>query len=491
MTEHVITEREAISPQVNLSALPQLLPLILVSLYLMFAPVWVPVISSRVYDDARYLQLGMLLLLMPFLANREIRNGVMAAWNDLGKTVHGLVTVFLVGGIVSAAVSAAPHLGALELGLFTQLIFVTLLVCALVRLQGVTANRALVVAACAGAGFIGVQFWLAQFISMIEGRPFSWAYPFLNFANVRFFSQYQAYVLMLLPLPLLILPLSKTWKTVLYVTGANFWALQWMVGTRAVWVAFIVTVLAVCFLTRRGRIAVVRTHALMILGGAIIFACFVGLTSKIEEVTAIPQVNSVVKRGSGSINERVVLAKEALGAVVHEPFTGVGPGQFGLLDYPLRAAHPHSAPLQLLSEYGLIAGGAGCAIGLLLVVFAGRSMRDSQDLQHDAATVAIASALIMGLTESLFSGGIIMPHGQTMLCIVAGWLLGRRLPVRAAAPAPAHFAVTRSVLIVSVCVAAAVTTLLAVEYWLVVWDMPISAQRWHPHFWQYGRFPAW
>jgi len=491
MTEHVLTEQETVSPQVQFSALPQLLPLVLVSFYLMFAPVWVPVISSRVYDDARYLQLGMLLLLTLFLANQQIRNGFLAAWNDLGKTVRVLLCVFLLGGVAGTVVSSAPQLGSQELGLVTQLIFLTLLVCALVRLHGVMANRALVVAACTGAGLIGLQFWLMQSLAFIEGRPFSWAYPFLNFANVRFFSQYQSYVLMLLPLPLLVLPLSKIWKMVLYFTGANFWAMQWMVGTRAVWVAFIVTVLTVCLLTRRGRIAFVRTHALLILGGAIIFAGFVGLTSKVEEVAAIPQVNSVVERGSGSINERVVLASEALGALADKPLTGVGPGQFGWLDYPLRAAHPHSAPLQLLSEYGLVAGGAGCALGLILVVFAARSMRSSQLAGQDTITVAVAAALIMGLTESLFSGGIVMPHGQTMLFIVAGWLLGRRLPVHAEPIAPAHLAVTRLALVGFVCTAVAVTTLLAVEYMLVVRDMPISLQLWHPHYWQYGRFAAW
>ena len=491
MSEHVISEKEAVSPQMRLSATPALLPLMLLSLYLMFAPVWAPAISSRVYDDARYLQLGMLLLQVLSLAIRPIRNGVLAAWNDLGRVVRALILVFLVGGVISTIVSNAPLLGALELGLMVQLVFLTLLVCSLVRLHGVTANRALVVAACAGAGLICLQFWLMQMLSLAEGRPFSWAFPFLNFANVRFFSQYQSYVLMLLPLPLLVLPLSRVWKAVLYLVGANFWALQWMVGTRAIWVALIVTVLMVCLVTRRGRIAFLRTHALMILGGAIIFAAFLVATAKVDEVTAIPKVNSVVKRGSGSINERIALARIAFGAIVDKPLTGVGPGQFGLRDYPLRAAHPHSAPLQLLSEYGLIAGGAGVALGLALVIFAARSMRGKRYSEHDTITISVAAALVMGLTESLFSGGIVMPHAQTMLCIVAGWLLGRRLPVRTEPFVAAHFPKIRLAVILSVCAAATVTTLLAIDYWSVVWDMPISAQPWHPHFWQYGRFGAW
>ena len=491
MTEQTVADRHAVSPQMRLVALPEVLPLMLVSLYAMLAPVWVPVISSRVYDDARYLQLGLFMLSALLLLNPPIRRGVVTAWNDLGSAVRWLLMVFLIGGIASGTLSDAPQLAALEIGLITQLVFMALVVCVMVRLHGATADRALAVAACAGAGLIGMQFWLAQTFSLIEGRPFTWVAPFLNFANVRFFSQYQSYVLLLLPLPMLVLPMSRGWKLGLYAIGANFWALQWMVGTRAVWVAFFVTVVMVCLLTRHGRVAFVRTHALMIVGGAIIFAAYLGATSQVKEVTTIPQIHSVVNRGNNSINERVVLVREALGAIADKPLTGVGPGQFGLLDYPLRAAHPHSAPLQLLAEFGLIAGGAGCALGLIMVVFAARSMRGSPTTQSDTITVTVAAALMMGLTESLFSGGIIMPHGQTMLCILAGWLLGRCLPSSVSIVAPAQLATTRLAIVCSVFAAVFVTTLLAVEYWGVVWDMPISAQRWHPHFWQYGRFPAW
>ncbi len=491
MTEHAIAPKQAVSPQLRLDGLPQVLPLMLVSLYLMFAPVWTPVISSRVYDDARYLQLGLLMGSALFVLHPRIRSGVVSAWLDLGSTTRWLLLVLLVGGVASGALSDAPQLAALEIGLMMQLVLLALLVCALVRLHGATADRALAVAACAGAGLIGAQFWLAQTFSLIEGRPFTWVAPFLNFANVRFFSQYQAYVLLLLPLPILALPLSKVWKLALYAVGANFWALQWMVGTRAVWVALVVTTVMVFLLTRRGRMAFLRANALMIVGGAMIFGGYLALTSKVEQVTEIPQIHSVVKRGSGSIDARVVLAREALDALADKPLTGVGPGQFGLLGFALPAAHPHSAPLQLLSEYGLIAGGAGCALGLLLVVFAARSMRGSHSSDGDMITVVVAAALVMGLTESLFSGGIVMPHGQIMLCVMSGWLLGRCLPLQTQPLAPAQLARARLAVLSSVAAAVVVTTMLSVEYWGVVWDMPISAQRWHPHFWQYGRFATW
>ena len=491
MTDKAIIGTTPVLARTGMACAMHVFPLALVSFYLMFAPVWAPRITSRNYDDARYLQLGLLAIMAVLLAAPKIRAGVLSVWNDLGRLVQTLLVVFLAGGIASAAFSEAPHLAALELGLVIQLAFLTLFICVLVRQHGITADKSLTVAVCAGAALICVQFWLMQAIALFEGRRFSWAHPFLEFANVRFFSQYQSYVLFLLPVPMLVLRLSWKWKTVLYVVAANFWALQWMVGTRAVWIAFVVALLAVCVASRSGRVAFVRTHLLLVLAGAIIFAGYLGATATSSDVTGIPQKLSVMKRGSGSVNERVLLAREALGTIADKPLTGIGPGQFGLMNYSLRAAHPHNAPLQLLSEYGLLAGGAGIALGAALLIFAVRSMRAAEVSGQDAICVSLAAALIMGMVESLFSGGIIMPHAQMMLCIVAGWLLGHRLATRDQGMRPERVSQLRLALTLSVVAAALVTTLVSFEYWSVVRDMPISAQRWHPHFWQYGRFSAW
>ena len=491
VTEKAVTGQPVAPAGTGLASVIPALPLGLVSFYLMFAPVWAPRITTRDYDDARYMQLGLLALLAVFLVLPRIRGGLLLAWCDLGRLAQSLLVVFLVGGIASSALSQAPHLGALELGLATQLVFLALLTCFLVRQQGSAADRVLAVAICAGAALICVQFWMAQTISVFEGRRFSWAHPFLEFANVRFFSQYQSYVLLLLPLPVVLLRLSRTWKGLVYVVAANFWALQWMVGTRAVWIAFAAALIAVCVATRSGRVAFVRTHLILVLAGGIIFAGYLGLTATSSDVTSIPQKLSVMKRGSGSMNERVLLAREAVATIADKPMTGIGPGQFGLMDYPLRAAHPHNAPLQLLSEYGLIAGGAGVGLALTLLVFAVRSLRTTGGSKPDVVSVSLAAALIMGMVESLFSGGILMPHAQMMVCIVAGWLLGRRLIARSPTMRPEHAAQVRLGLTLSVVAAALVTTLIGLEYLAVVWDMPLSAQRWHPHFWQYGRFAAW
>ena len=155
MTGNAVTGTMALLARSSgMASAMHVVPLVLVGFYLMFAPVWAPLITSRVYDDARYMQLGLLAVMVVFLALPRIRDGVLSVWNDLGRRVQTLWVVFLVGGIASAVFSESPDLAALELGLMTQLAFLTLLICALVRQNGISADKSLAVAVCAGAALI-------------------------------------------------------------------------------------------------------------------------------------------------------------------------------------------------------------------------------------------------------------------------------------------------------------------------------------------------
>ena len=99
--------------------------------------------------------------------------------------------------------------------------------------------------------------------------------PFLEFANVRFFSQYQAYALFLTVIPMFIPNISRGWRLLFFVVAANFWALHWMVGTRAAWLGlFVAVALVTGFLVQKEKLTWLRWHAAAILAGAIIYLVF-------------------------------------------------------------------------------------------------------------------------------------------------------------------------------------------------------------------------
>ena len=467
------------------------LTLVIVCLYLILSPVWMPGIAPRLYDDSRYLELSFLALLLIPLARPTVRDAVTLAWLSLDKKARTLLLVLLAGGAVSVAVSAAAHLGSMEVALVAQLIMLILVVSAAVRESRHQADDALAIAIFAGAALCVLKFWVTYVLYALEGKSFPWGSPFLEFANVRFFSQYQSYTLLLIILPGLMPGMGKSARALLFFVAANFWALHWMVGTRAAWLGLMVASAVVLVLMRQGRMIWLREQMLVAFAGAAIFIVHSQIVALLPHVAPVPGIKSIVDRGQGSINERLELAHSALGFMREHPLVGVGPGQFGLQPYSTHAAHPHNVPLQLLSEYGLPAGLAGIALVLMLAVYAVSTLRKAsvQDSVLDASLVA---ALIMGLTDSLFSGNLIMPHSQMLFGVLAGWILGRSVRARSGLYEKASSFKTLRFTIVSIAIlAVAITTVLGIEYLPLARDIPVWLPTWNPHFWQYGRFSAW
>lgn len=462
-----------------------------ICLYLVIAPVWYPAIAARMYDNARLLQLVMLALLVLTLILPAIRGAVAQAWLALGFLPRALFAVMIAGGVLSASFSGAPHLGALEVALMAQLMLLFLLVSAAVRILGEKAESVLAMAIACGAALVGVKFWVTQVSYLLEGKQFQWVSPFLDFANVRFFSQYQAYALLLVPLAAALPGVSRRWRIVAYFIAANFWALQWMVGSRAVWVGAVAGAVAVASLMRWGRTAWLRQQTLLVVSGALIYLLFSQLVAFAPGVAPVPGVSAVVEFGSQSDTDRMAMASISLKMLGEHPLLGIGPGQWGLNQVLVKNAHPHNSALQLLSEYGLLAGAAGVALLMLLLLFASRALRAQTQRGEIPVTASLCAALVMGLVDSLFSGNLTMPHSQILLCVIAGWLVGRTQATGPATERDGGRRAEKLVLVGVVVLAMCTTAILAFEYVDVVKPMPGNLQPRHPHFWQYGRFADW
>lgn len=464
----------------------------LACLYLMFSPVWLPRIAPRMYDNARALELAMLCLVCLLFVLPSVSRAVAEAWLGLRAGVRWLVLAFLAGGALSALASAAPHTGVQQVAANTQLVALLFLVCAAVRSEGAAVEKPLAAALIAGAALFTLKFWVTYTLYFLEHKEFSWISPFMDFANVRFFGQYQAYVLLLMVLPIPLLALKGFWRWLVYFIAANFWALQWMVGSRAVWAGFIAAMVVTTLVLpgRRGRW--VAMQAVPMVAGGLIYAVFALTLQGSPGATPIPAINSIMERSGESNTERLTLARAAIGLAAEHPLAGVGPGQFGTNYSATRAAHPHNTPLQLLAEYGVPVGAAGIALGALLVVYAVRQVRQRSIQQFDAVSTMLGAALVMGLVDALFSGNLLMPHSQVCLAVIAGWMLGRQQP---APPIPYLSAGRqrewRTGIALSVGMAAFVSMVLAVEYLSLIVDMPYPPALRVPNFWQYGRFTAW
>jgi O-antigen ligase len=478
----------------SVAAYATLLMLATVASYLMFAPVWSPTLLWWRYDNARLLEIGLLLAIGAMTAIPGVSCAISQRWIELNRGARALLILFCAAGVLSATLSGVPQVGVLQVSLAVLLLALTLSIVSVVRNAGARGEAALSVAICAGALLVVLQFWAEQAVYIAQGDTFPWVSPFLNFANVRFFSQYQTYALLLIVVPLQLFKLGRISSIALYVLAANFWSLQWMVGTRAVWVGLIAATLVVLLFGRGYRRQWIRQQSVGVAAGLAIFLVFTRLLMPTAEAPAIPKTHSMVERGWQSVNERVVMMKSAAEMIRENPILGVGPGQFGHNYSATRAAHPHNSPLQFLAEYGLIGGGAAIALLGMLGFFAlGVIRAGPPGHTGDAVGVYVAAALIMGLVESCFSGNLTMPHSQIMFCVTAGWLLGRRRTqgqmTQFAAPETSR--VLKLALSGTVLLAVGVALILTVEYATTIHGMPWWIHPNPPNLWQYGRFSAW
>ncbi len=211
------------------------------------------------------------------------------AWMSLPRSARLLITVVLAGGAMSVAASGSTHLGSLEVALVAQLVMLVLMVSSTVRENRQQTDKLLTVAIFAGAMLCILKFWVIYVMYALEGKIFSWDSPFLEFANVRFFSQYQSYALLLLILPGLMPGLGRFARTLLFLVAANFWALHWMVGTRAAWIGLLAAATVVLVFARRDRMIWLRRQALVALAGGAIFVLNSHIATSLPDIAPTPR----------------------------------------------------------------------------------------------------------------------------------------------------------------------------------------------------------
>ena len=115
------------------------------------------------------------------------------------------------------------------------------------------------------------------------------------------------------------------------------------------------------------------------------------------------------------LNNRHLLWVIALGLMAHHPLLGVGPLHFNLYASSLEtyAAHPHSAIMVIGSEWGL-----PVLFSLIILVITGiLSCIKNRALLSMGLMGSLIGAFLMAQVDGL----ILMPAGQSMLCLILAW----------------------------------------------------------------------
>lgn len=386
-------------------------------------PWYQPYVSLSLYDDARYVELaflGVIAVICVFSASR--RRGISDAFRALPASFRycGMVTVLWAGA--SALQARFPLLSGQEISLFFLLALFGGTCAQLAQENRIFVDRVFSSSFGAAALVFTVVFAMAYAASIQAATPFSWVTPFVSFANIRYFSQYQAYTLPILVLPALVFNLPRRWRMVGLLLASLWWALHFASGTRAVWVAVVVTALVMAVgLKRLVKPWLTRQGWAFALGG-LMYSAFAWWSGDFGSQTGYG-VASVIGRGAQD-SQRFVLWREAWEMLRSAPWLGVGPMHFGFYHSQV-AAHPHNAWLQIAAEYGLpvVLILTYWVVRLFLSAF--RWCRTAESYEDRQINIALTASLLCGSVDALFSGNTLMPQSQVALFLIAGWLIGR------------------------------------------------------------------
>ncbi|WP_353213991.1 O-antigen ligase family protein [Salinisphaera hydrothermalis] len=339
------------------------------------------------------------------------------------KPIRGTATPFFIAllllGITSSAASSLPSWSLLEVtytlllalvatyGVSSALIGLSLRPERLILLTTVTP----IILACLSAA-------IAIYASLLSNFPLRFPEPIGNYGNVRFFNQYQTWLLPFLsPAFVMPWPIPKVrqtiWRAFLFIIAVFFWALYWRSGGRGTGYA---TLLASLFVVLMHGRAGMRHALLMAAFAAVGYLVFIAM---------FPHGGGSHTHHllSTSPNGRLYLWHIALDYIRLHPLLGIGPMQFAAIDTGL-ASHPHNAVLQWAAEWGLPAAVLFVSgIGYLYFKWTGiarRLVTRDDSAIPPASVVAITASLIAGGIHAMVSGVIDMPASQFMLVTVAG-----------------------------------------------------------------------
>lgn len=458
------------------------------ALYGLIAPWYLLEFTGPIYDSARFLEL---ILLIPIAALLFIiptwRHQALMVIASIPNTIKTGLSALLILALTSSLFAQFPEKSLQEISLFL-LLFMFGIICQFLTKSNKTLMDHLFIATILlGALLFICHFVICYLVSVVSNIPFSWITPFVSFGNVRFFSQYQAYTLPILVIPLITFNLPFRWRTVTLILLAFWWALHFVTGTRSVWVALIVTTLfLLIFLKDKARQWLIWQLMGMLIGG-IFYLAFDYLTLD----NSLYGLGSITKRGLGD-NGRWPLWLSALEMIKNHPLLGIGPMHFAFNNFTV-AAHPHNSVLHIAAEYGLPAVLIAVYLVVALLKKAVAWCIKPTYSENPQINTALTASLVCGLCDSLLSGNIIMPHSQMMLFMIGGWLIGRNQTMAAITTGvDSSQANWKSLILVAVVSALIIIQLNGIQnYYAFMKQSNFSVPEYaHPRFWNNGHWPV-
>lgn len=282
------------------------------------------------------------------------------------------------------------------------------------RMDGATLAGMVALCAFVSASFYCAAFWENNWEKVLM-KAFSGApLVFVSFSNVRFFSDYQAFLI-----PFLIYgavrycehPYARrsAWAAVFV-----FCSLFYFSGSRVLVLGQLTAHACLLWTAGRRHLPVMKHHALAWLGGYCVYlfcAALLPTMMGLESLGALPLVRS-------SLSLRDILWQQAWQDVELSPWLGIGPGEFARQFNPV-AAGPHNAVLMIAAEWGLPFLAMMAAAVWATFRPAMRGLRQGQLAVDEPFAIACWLALLSLAAHALVANVAVIPSSQLCLLLAA------------------------------------------------------------------------
>ncbi len=399
----------------------QHLPLIFISLYLIFAPS----LNIQAYDDKRIAELLLIFLILSAIILKTGKTiiPVYSHFSGIQKTIFSALAIFL---YFSAFLAADQNHAFLELSLLFGLFFTSLSIATLTLKNNKSIQLLFYISFALAALFYQVTFFTAFLASFIENIPLQWPEPFSGFSNVRFFNQYQIWSIPLIAQPLLIYPtLDRRLINSLKIIATGWASLLFASASRGAVASVVLAMLITLLVFRKHAKPFLKLNSFFLVAGFIGYLLLFKLIPSIAENKVT--VGWIPVEKATSLHGRTELWQYAIQYIIENPLLGIGPMHYAYYPGPFHA-HPHSSILQWACEMGIPS-----TLLVISLVYSGLSawvkkfyrLSNTQKLYIPSHLwIALFCSLCSGLIYSLASGVIVMPLSQIMMTLIAGWMLG-------------------------------------------------------------------
>ena len=405
------------------------LPAFLILLFLGFAP-WIRNLTPLShFDETRLIQIIFLMMLgVIFVLTSLFGIGPNAIMASLPKWVKGALGLFLALGVISSALAVRPLMAFVEVGLWILLFLAAITVANAIYNEREKVEIWLIIVLFFSVFVLAINFLAAYIYAAVHDYALTRARLMYGFGHIRFFSQFQSWVLPLLVLPILMAE-RRPWKLI-RVPAFLLLAISWMMlftsGTRGTMVSLAVAFIAVALCFRKNAKPWIIWQANALVAGLVGYLVLFFALPPLIGLDVSEIISETVNRDLTTSSGRAYMWTVALKHVLANPLLGVGPMHYACGSGPGLLAHPHNTLLQVACEWGIPA--TIIFVGLLTYAVVGwKRLKFSKE--NLPIKIVLTASIVTAGTHGLFSGVILMPLSQMTMVLVAGWSFSYCLPL--------------------------------------------------------------